>query len=86
MQSQVGVGEIEDREFLSALFGRIRLFWRPRGGTEGMLPVRLACILLQSENRQNYKSAGPRDYEVLYIPEIFQTFFETLPRCCWRRR
>ena len=49
MRSQLSVGEIEDGEFLSALFGRIRLFWRPRGGTEGMLPVRLACILLQSE-------------------------------------
>jgi len=74
MRSQVGVGEIEDREFLSALFGRIRLFWRARGGTEGMLPVRLACILLQSENRQNYKSAGPRDYEIYIFPKFFKLF------------
>jgi len=39
-----------------------------------MLPVRLACILLQSENRQNYKSAGRRDYEVYIFPKFFKLF------------
>src|SRR5204862_3320964 len=58
----------------SALFGRIRLFWRPRGGTAACCLCGWRAFCCNLRNRRNYKSAGRRDCEVYIFPKFFKLF------------
>jgi len=78
MRSQLSEGEIQDREFLSGIFGRIRLFWRPRDGTQ-------ACCLCGWHafccNLKNQQSTNPLAVEIAksMFPKFFKLFSKLRP-------